>query len=88
MPNNQNQVVNSQTLVIDVEDFDFETIDQHNGLATIVKFKVENPDVKYGDVLLILSGTDIHFHGFIGKVEDGWAVATDQSGSMLPAGIH
>jgi hypothetical protein len=88
MPDNQSQNVNSQTLVIDAEEFVFETIEQHNGIATVVKFKVENPDVRIGDVLLILSGTDIHFHGFIGGIEGGYAMAADQNGSMLPASAH
>jgi len=88
MPDNQNQNANSQTLVIDAHQFAFETIEQHNGIATVVKFKVENPDVRLGDVLLILSGTDIHFHGFIGGIEDGYAMAADRNGSMLPASAH
>jgi hypothetical protein len=88
MPDNQSQNVNSQTLVIDAEEFVFETIEQHNGIATVVKFKVENPDVRLGDVLLILSGTDIHFHGFIGGIEGGYAMAADRSGSLLPASAH
>ncbi len=88
MPDNQTQNVNSQTLVIDAEEFVFETIEQHNGIATVVKFKVENPDVRLGDVLLILSGTDIHFHGFIGGIEEGYAMAADRNGSLLPASAH
>src|SRR5215510_686578 len=90
MPQNQNQNLasNSQTLVIDAEEFAFETVEQHNGVATVVKFKLDNPDVRLGDVLLILSGADIHFHGFIGGIEDGYAIAADRTGSMLLAGIH
>jgi len=41
-----------------------------------------------GDVLLVLSGAEIHFHGFIGGIGDGYAIATDHSGSMLLAGVH
>jgi hypothetical protein len=74
MPQNQsqNQSSNSQTLVIDAEEFAFETVEQHNGIATVVKFKLDNPDVRSGDVLLVLSGAEIHFHGFIGGIEDGY----------------
>jgi hypothetical protein len=53
-----------------------------------VKFKLDNPDVRLGDVLLILSGAEIHFHGFIGGIGDGYAVAADRTGSMLLAGVH
>ena len=36
-----------------------------------------------GDVLLVLTGADVHFHGLIGRIDEGWAVATDH-GSLLP----
>jgi hypothetical protein len=88
MPENQNQSVNSQTLVIDADKFTFDTIEQRDGKATVVRFRLENPEVKPGDVLLILDETEIHFHGLIGKIEDGWAIASDRNGSMLPAVIH
>ena len=66
----------------------FEALEQQNGLATVLKFKLENPSVIPGDVLLILAGEEIQFHGLIGRVEDGWATASDRNGSMLPAGVH
>jgi len=80
---NQNQNSNSQTLVIDAEEFAFEPVEQHNGIATVVKFKLDNPGVRLGDVLLILSGSDIQFHGFIGRIEGGYAIAADHTGSTL-----
>jgi hypothetical protein len=85
---NQNQNPNSQTLVIDADQFNFEPVEEHNGIATVVRFRVENPEVKAGDVLLILAESEIHFHGLIGKIEDGWATATDRKGSMLSSMIH
>ncbi|HEX5706345.1 MAG TPA: hypothetical protein VFX96_03565 [Pyrinomonadaceae bacterium] len=75
----------SQTVVIDADEFDFVTLEQQNGVATVVRFRVENKDVRAGDVLLVLSGSDIHFHGMIGRLEEGWGVATDRRGSLLPA---
>ena len=90
MPQSQNQNLasNSQTLVVDAEEFAFETVEQHNGIATVVKFKLDNPEVRLGDVLLVLSGDEIHFHGFIGGIDDGYAVAADRTGSMLLSGVH
>ena len=87
MPEETSQPTNSQTLVVEADKLDFSAVEQQNGLATVVKFKVENPDVRVGDVLLVLSGEEIHFHGLIGKIEDGWAVAMDRNGSLLPAGV-
>jgi hypothetical protein len=85
---NQNQNPYSQTLVIDADQFIFEPVEEHNGIATVVRFRVENPEVKAGDVLLILAEAEIHFHGLIGKIEDGWAIASDRKGSMLSSMIH
>jgi hypothetical protein len=84
----RNQTTNSQTLVIEANEFSYDALEQNNGYATTVKFKVVNPDIGYGDVLLILSGEEILFHGFIGKIEEGWGTATDRTGSLLPAGVH
>jgi hypothetical protein len=76
---------NAQTVVVDAATFEFETLEASNGHATVVRFLVENPDVRPGDVLLVLSGGDIHFHGMIGIIEDRHGIATDRRGSLLPA---
>jgi hypothetical protein len=81
----QNQSPQSQTLVEQADQIKFETLEQKNGLATVIKFKIDNNDARAGDILLVLSGTEIHFHGFIGKIEDGWGIAMDRTGSALPA---
>ena len=88
MPENRNQTTNSQTLVIQAGAFSFDTIEQQNGVATVVKFKLENPQIYPGDVLLILSGEEVQFHGLIGRIEEGWATAADRNGSILQAGLQ
>jgi hypothetical protein len=89
MPEPQNYTNTSQTVVVDADTFDFETVEHENGRATVVRFRVNNPHVQAGDVLLVLSGTEIHFHGMIGVVsEDGTAIATDRRGSLLPATVQ
>lgn len=85
MPDEQRTANNSQTFLADADDFDFETIEQENGQATVVRFKLDDPRYHAGDVLLVLSGSDIHFHGMIGQIADGWAIASDPRGSLLPA---
>ena len=79
---------NSQTVVVAADTFEFETLEESNGCATVVRFRVENADVRAGDVLLVLSGSDIHFHGMIGMIEEGHGVATDRRGSLLPATVQ
>ncbi|MFZ4629706.1 MAG: hypothetical protein ACOYNR_15375 [Blastocatellia bacterium] len=81
----QNQTTQSQTLVAQANEIQFEPLEEQNGMATVIRFKIENEDARAGDILLVLSGTDIQFHGFIGKIEDGWGVAMDRTGSALPA---
>jgi hypothetical protein len=79
---------NSQTVVVAADTFEFETLEESNGHATVVRFLVENPDVRPGDVLLVLSGSDIHFHGMIGIIEDGHGIATDRRASLLPSTVQ
>jgi hypothetical protein len=75
-------------MVRGAEDFVFETIEQQNGNATVIRFEVNDQHYNAGDVLVVLSGTDIHFHGMISQIADGWAQAADNRGSLLPATVQ
>lgn len=88
MPEEQRVANNSQTYVANAETFEFETLQQDNGQATVIRFRLEDPRYHAGDVLLVLSGTEIHFHGMIGQLSDGWAVASDRRGSLLAATVQ
>ena len=88
MSERPNYTNNSQTVVVAADSFDFDTIEQENGNATVIRFRIGNPDVRAGDVLLVLSGSEIHFHGMIGMIDDVWGVATDRRGSLLPATVQ
>ena len=63
MPDEQRVANNSQTYVVSADDFAFEALEQENGQATVIKFKLEDPKYHAGDVLVVLSGSEIHFHG-------------------------
>jgi hypothetical protein len=88
MPEEQRVANNSQTYVTSADDFEFESLEQQNGQAIVIRFKLEDPRYHAGDVLVVLSGSDIHFHGMIGELADGWAVASDRRGSLLPATVQ
>ena len=88
MPEEQRVANNSQTYLVDADDFEFETLEQNNGQATVIRFPLDNPRYHAGDMLLVLSGTDIRFHGMIGSLRDGQAVASDKRGSLLPATVQ
>ena len=88
MPDEQRVANNSQTYVASAEEFQFETLQQQNGQATVIRFRLEDPKYHAGDVLVVLSGSEIHFHGMIGQVADGWAIASDPRGSLLAATIQ
>ena len=88
MPDPQRTATHVQTYAVEVEGFSFETVEQENGQATVIRFELSDPRYQAGDVLLVLSGTDIHFHGMIGKIGDGWAIASDRRGSLLPATVQ
>lgn len=88
MPEEQKVANNSQTYLADADSFNFETVEHENGRAVVVRFRIEDSRYHAGDVLLVLSGSEIHFHGMIGRISDGWAVAVDRRGSLLPATIQ
>ena len=82
------EVAFCQTLSFNAEHFEFEAVAHENGNATIIRFPVDEKKVSPGDVTVVLSGEDIVFHGLIGKIEDGFAYASDPKGSLLPAGVQ
>ena len=88
MPDEQRVANNSQTYAVSADDFQFETLEQENGQATVIRFQLDDPKYQAGDVLVVLSGSEIYFHGMIGKVADGWAIASDRRGSLLAATVQ
>ena len=74
-----------QTISYEVKSFEYETLSQVSGNAGIIKFKLDKSIHSPGDVVVVLDEADIIFHGVIGKIEDGYAFASDMTGSLLPA---
>ena len=73
------------TISFNADTFEYEAVAQENGNATIIKFPLDQKLYSPGDVVVVLGGEDITFHGIIGKIEDGYAFASDPRGSLLPA---
>ena len=80
------EVAFCQTLSFNADTFEYESVSAENGNATIIKFPVNEKQVSPGDVVVVLGGDDIVFHGIIGTIENGEAYASDPKGSLLPAG--
>jgi hypothetical protein len=78
----------SQTLSFNADTFEFEAVSNENGNATLIRFPVNEKEVSPGDSIVVVSGEEIHFHAMIGKIEDGYAYASDPKGSLLPAGVQ
>ena len=70
------------------DSFEYEAIAHENGNATIIKFPIDEKLYSPGDVVVVVSGEDISFHGIIGKIEEGYAYASDPKGSLLSAGVQ
>lgn len=88
MPDEQRIANNSQTYAVDADQFFYETLEHSNGQATVIRFQLEDTRFHAGDVVVVLSGDEVHFHGMIGQLADGWAIATDRRGSLLPASVQ
>ena len=83
------EVAFCQTLSFNTDTFEYDAVASENGNATIIKFPVDQKLNSPGDVVVVVSETgDISFHGIIGKIEDGYAFASDPKGSLLPAGVQ
>ncbi len=82
------EVAFCQTLSFPADTFEYESVASDNGNSTVIKFKVDDKQVSPGDVVVVVSGEEINFHGIIGKIEDGYAFASDPKGSLLPAGVQ
>jgi hypothetical protein len=74
-----------QTISYNIKNFEYETLSQVSGNAGIIKFKIDEKVYSPGDVVVILDETDVLFHGVIGKIEAGFAFASDMKSSLLPA---
>ncbi len=83
------EVAFCQTLSFNADTFVYDVVASENGNATIIKFPVDQKQNSPGDVIVVVSETgDISFHGIIGKIEDGYAFASDPKGSLLPVGVQ
>ncbi len=82
------EVAFCQTLSFNADTFEYESVAADNGNATIIKFPIDEKTNSPGDVVVVLDGEKIAFHGLIGKIEDGYAFASDPKGSLLPAGTQ
>lgn len=78
-----------QTISFNADTFEYEAVASENGNATVIKFAVDQKLYSPGDVVVVVAGEgEINFHGIIGKIEDGFAFASDPKGSLLPAGVQ
>lgn len=82
------EVAFCQTLSFNTDTFEYDVVASDNGNATIIKFAVDEKQVSPGDVVVVVTGEDVSFHGIIGKIEEGYAFASDPRGSLLPAGVQ
>ncbi len=87
-PDAQSQISTAKTIYLGFADFKYETLEENNGHATIIRFKLDEPQFyTAGDVLVVMDESEFYFHGMIGRIEDGgMAIASDPRGSLLPAG--
>ncbi len=89
MSDSERSLGNAQTLWTELSALEFEALEQAAGYATVIRFRLYNEQIRPGDVLVVLEGAEIRFHGMITSVDDdGWAAANDRHGSTIPALVH
>lgn len=78
-----------QTISFNADTFEYDVVSHENGNATVIKFAIDEKRYSPGDVIVVVtSDGEINFHGIIGKIEEGYAYASDPKGSLLPAGVQ
>ena len=77
-----------QTISYNADAFEYESVQQENGNATIIRFDIDESVYSPGDVVVVIDGEDIVFHGIIGKIDEGKAYASDPRGSLLAATVQ
>ena len=82
------EVAFCQTISFNADNFEYETVSRDNGNATVIRFDIDDSRYSPGDVVVVLSDDEIVFHGLIGKIEDGYAYASDPKGSLLSATVQ
>ena len=82
------EVAFCQTISYNADTFEYEAVAQENGNATIIKFPIDEKKFSPVDVVVVVSNDEVNFHGLIGKIEEGYAYASDPKGSLLPAGVQ
>jgi hypothetical protein len=82
------EVAFCQTISFNADNFEYETVANENGNATIITFELDQTLYSPGDVVVVLNNDEIVFHGIIGKIEDGRAYATDPKGSLLASTVQ
>lgn len=87
-PDSRSNISLAKTLCFLADGFEFETLEQQNGNASVIKFELNDPYYNAGDVLVVMDGEEIVFHGMMGEVGNGYAIATDRRASLLPATVQ
>jgi len=77
-PDSRSQISLAKTLCFLRAGFEFEALATDSGKATVIRFEFDNPHYAAGDVLAIMDGEEILFHGLIVQITDKFAVAVDR----------
>lgn len=87
-PDSRSTISLAKTICFLAKGFDYETLEQTDGNASVIKFPLDDPQYNAGDVLVIMDADEIVFHGMIGQIAEGYAIASDKRASLLPATVQ
>jgi hypothetical protein len=87
-PDSRSNISFAKTLCFLIDSFDYETLEQENGNALVIKFTLNDPSYNAGDILVLMDKEEIVFHGMIGQISDGYAIASDRRASLLPSTVQ
>lgn len=84
MSRSERLISNSVTLCVEESELTYEVLDHARGFARLIRFRLQDGEVRFGDALVVVRGEEILFHALVRAVDPaGWGAAMDL-GSKLP----
>ena len=84
MSRSERLISNSVTLCVDESELAYESLESSEGFTTLIRFRLQDEEIRFGDALVVTRGGEVLFHGLVRAVDPaGWGAAMDPT-SRLP----
>jgi len=83
MSRSERLISNSVTHCVEEPEITYESLDSNQGFARLIRFRLRDEEVRFGDTLAVVRDGEILFHGLVRAVDPaGWGAAMDLNSKM------